>query len=141
MNYDCLIVDDEKMLADSTAEYFDLFGITAAAVYSAAECLEFLSKSKPQILLLDINLGDGSGLELCKTLRETLDIPIIFITARDGDDDAIIALGLGGDDYIKKPYSLGVLLAKVKATLRRYGRSALTFFDDGRLYVTQKNAF
>lgn len=124
MKYDCLIIDDEKMLADSTAEYFNLFGVKTAAVYGAEECRCFLRENGAQLLLLDINLGDGSGFVLCRQLRETLDIPILFISARTSDDDQIIALGIGGDDYIQKPYSLGVLLAKVRAVLKRYGQSA-----------------
>ncbi|MDE6674129.1 MAG: response regulator transcription factor, partial [Acetatifactor sp.] len=123
MKYDCLIIDDEKMLADSTAEYFNLFGVKTAAVYGAEECHSFLRENEAQLLLLDINLGDGSGFELCRKLRENLNIPILFISARTSDDDQIIALGIGGDDYIQKPYSLGVLLAKVKAVLKRYGQS------------------
>ena len=123
MKYDCLIIDDEKMLADSTAEYFNLFGVKTAAVYSTEECRIFLRENEAQLLLLDINLWDGSGFELCRQLRENLDIPILFISARTSDDDQIIALGIGGDDYIQKPYSLGVLLAKVKAVLKRYGQS------------------
>ena len=123
MNFDCLIIDDEKMLADSTAEYFNLFGVKTEAVYGAEECRHFFQENEAQLLLLDINLGDGSGFSLCKELRESLDIPILFISARTSDDDQIIALGIGGDDYIQKPYSLGVLLAKVKAVLKRYGQS------------------
>ena len=64
MRYDCLIIDDEKLLADSTAEYFNLFGVKTAAVYSAAGCRAFLRQDTARLLLLDINLGDGSGFEL-----------------------------------------------------------------------------
>ncbi len=136
MNYDCLIIDDEKMLADSTAEYFNLFGVKTAAVYGAEECRCFIRENKVQLLLLDINLGDGSGFTLCKELRENMDIPILFISARTSDDDQIIALGIGGDDYIQKPYSLGVLLAKVKAVLKRYGQSVRQEgYEDGWLKI------
>ena len=135
MNYNCLIVDDEKMLADSTAEYFNLFDVKTEAVYSGAECLAFLSEHTIDLLLLDINLGECSGFSLCKELRETTDIPILFISARSSDDDKIAALSIGGDDYIQKPYSLGVLLAKVKAVLKRYGRAQNTCYDDGYLRV------
>lgn len=135
MKYHCLIVDDEKVLADSTAEYFNLFGVTTAAVYGAEECLRFLGGNTAELILLDINLGDGSGFGLCKELRQTTDIPILFISARSGDDDKIIALNIGGDDYIQKPYSLGVLLAKVKAVLKRYGNSAAAEYTDGYLTV------
>ena len=120
MQYDCIIVDDEKLLADSTAEYFNLFGVKTAAVYSALECLELLKSNTTEVLLLDINLQDGSGFELCRKLREETDIPILFISARSSDDDKLIALHIGGDDYIQKPYSLSVLLAKVTVVLKRY---------------------
>ena len=135
MKYDCLIIDDEKILADSTAEYFELFGIKTAAVYGADDCRRFFDGNTAGLILLDINLGDGSGFELCKELRQTTDIPILFISARESDDDKIIALNIGGDDYIQKPYSLGVLLAKVKAVSKRYCGNGMREFTDGNLTV------
>ena len=122
MGYDCLIVDDEKLLADSTAEYFNLFGVSTAVAYSVSDCRRFLETDTAQLLLLDINLEDGSGFALCRELRERTEVPILFISARSSDDDKIMALHIGGDDYIQKPYSLGVLLAKVQAVLKRCGR-------------------
>lgn len=135
MNYDCLIIDDERMLADSTAEYFNLFDLRTAAVYGAEECRGFLKENSAKLILLDINLGDGSGFELCKELRQQTDIPILFISARTSEDDQIIALNIGGDDYIQKPYSLGVLLAKVKAVLKRCGAKQQEEYRDDRLRV------
>lgn len=135
MNYECLIIDDEKLLADSTAEYFNLFGVPTAVAYSAPEAEEFLADHTVSLLLLDINLGDSSGFELCRKLREKTDIPILFISARTSDDDQIVALSIGGDDYVQKPYSLGVLLAKVKAVLKRYGQRSTSVYSDGRLTV------
>ena len=133
MKYNCLIIDDEKVLADSTAEYFNLFGVNTVAVYSADECRAFFSENTAELILLDINLGDGSGFDLCRKLRNTTDIPILFISARTSDDDKIVALNIGGDDYVQKPYSLGVLLAKVKAVLKRYGGTVE--YSDGYLTV------
>ncbi len=135
MLYNCLIVDDEKMLADSTAEYFNLFGVNTIAVYGVEECFKFFKDNTAELLLLDINLDDGSGFELCKKLREMTNIPILFISARASDDDKIIALNIGGDDYVQKPYSLGVLLAKVKAMLKRFGQIANTEYSDGYLTI------
>lgn len=77
-------------------------------------------------MLLDINLGSGSGFTLCKKLREETDIPILFISARTSDDDILTALNIGGDDYITKPYALNILLAKVKAVLKRCGTQPTT---------------
>lgn len=135
MKYDCLIIDDEKLLADSTAEYFNMFGVRTAVVYDAAACEHFLETNETDLLLLDINLGNSSGFDLCKKLRKQTQIPILFISARTSDDDQIIALNIGGDDYIQKPYSLGVLLAKVKAVLKRYGQHTDGTYSDGWLTV------
>lgn len=135
MKYNCLIIDDEKVLADSTAEYFNLFGVSTVAVYGADGCRKFLDGNTAELILLDINLADGSGFDLCRELRGTTDIPILFISARTSDDDKIIALNIGGDDYVQKPYSLGVLLAKVKAVLKRFGQAAATEYSDGYLTV------
>ncbi len=137
MKYDCLVIDDEKLLADSTAEYFNLFGVKTAVVYSVSECRAFFEENTARLLLLDINLGDGSGFGLCRELRERTEIPILFISARTSDDDKIIALNIGGDDYIQKPYSLGVLLAKVKVVLRRFGQSEDRdeMYSDGYLSI------
>lgn len=137
MKYDCLVIDDEKLLADSTAEYFNLFGVKTAVVYSVSECRAFFEENTARLLLLDINLGDGSGFGLCRELRERTEIPILFISARTSDDDKIIALNIGGDDYIQKPYSLGVLLAKVKVVLRRFGQSEDrdAMYSDGYLSI------
>ncbi|MDE7265053.1 MAG: response regulator transcription factor [Clostridia bacterium] len=133
MKYNCLIIDDEKVLADSTAEYFNLFGVSTVAVYGAEDCRKFFNQNTAELLLLDINLGDGSGFDLCKELRKNTNIPILFISARTSDDDKIVALNIGGDDYVQKPYSLGVLLAKVKAVLKRYG--GVNEYSDGYLTV------
>ncbi len=135
MKYNCLIVDDEQVLANSTAEYFNLFGVQTFVAYSVKECLQFLDKNSVELILLDINLEDGNGFELCKQLRKTTNIPILFVSARTSDDDKIIALNIGGDDYIQKPYSLGVLLAKVKAVLKRYGENDIKEYQDGYLTI------
>lgn len=120
MKLDCLIVDDEITLAETTCEYFNLFEVKTAFVTSAEECERYLEKNEPSLILLDINLGDDSGFDLCKKIRKITQIPILFISARSSDDDVLIALNIGGDDYIQKPYTLSILLAKVKAVLKRY---------------------
>lgn len=120
MMYDCLIVDDEIELAKATSEYFEMFEVTTVIATNALECIEIIDNNQVKVILLDINLGDDSGFTLCKTLREKTDNPILFISARQSDDDILIALNIGGDDYIKKPYALSVLLAKVKVILKRY---------------------
>lgn len=119
MNYSCLIVDDEETISQTTCEYFNMFDVSSAYVTSYNAAIKFLDDNQVSLLLLDINLNGDSGFELCKNLRKTTDIPILFISARTSDDDILTALNIGGDDYITKPYSLNVLLAKVKAVLKR----------------------
>lgn len=139
MKYDCLIVDDEIELANNTCDYLNMFGVKSYVCYSKSEYEEFFKNNSASLILLDINLGDGSGFDICKEIRKDKDIPILFISARNTDDDKIIALTIGGDDYIEKPYSLGVLLAKVKATLKRYGKIESNTYDDGNLKVDYIN--
>jgi len=119
MKYNVLMVDDEVMLAKMTAEYFNAFGVETFAVSSANECLEFLDQHQADLILLDINLAESSGFDLCKTIRKDYDTPIFFVSARVSTEDMLIALNIGGDDYITKPYDLNVLLAKIKARLKR----------------------
>jgi two-component system response regulator RegX3 len=121
--YDCLIIDDEEALSQSTCEFFNMFGVKTFWVADDKACFDFFEKNKTDVILLDINLGRTSGFELCKKLRHTTDTPILFISARTSDDDVLLALNIGGDDYIQKPYSLSILLAKVKTVLKRYRSS------------------
>ena len=119
MEYQCLIVDDEEMICQSTCEYFNIFDLPTTYVTSYEAALAFLTQHEVSILILDINLGEHSGFELCKKIREKTNVPILFISARTSDDDILTALNIGGDDYITKPYSLSILLAKVRAILKR----------------------
>lgn len=119
MHYNCLIIDDETDLAKATCEYFQMFDVSCIYAGSAEEALKMLEENIADIILLDINLSQESGFDLCKKIRLKSDVPILFISARQSDDDVLIALNIGGDDYIKKPYALSVLLAKVKVMLKR----------------------
>ncbi len=121
--YKVLMIDDDELIARSTADYFNILDVKTAYVTNFDDAVEFLEKNNVSLLLLDINLGDRSGFELCKKIRENYDMPILFISARTSDDDVLIALNIGGDDYIKKPYTLNILLAKVRAVLDRYEKA------------------
>ena len=142
MHYNCLLVDDETELSKMTCEYFEMFEVSCAYVETAAECMKFLQKNKIDILLLDINLAQDSGFELCKKVREDYQMPVLFISARQSDDDVLIALNIGGDDYIKKPYSLSVLLAKVKVILKRIQGQKNNFIKkdnvDGKIQLIEE---
>ena len=123
MEYKCLIVDDDITIAENTAEYFNIFDISTAFVTSFEDAIDFLEENETSLVLLDINLGDRSGFELCKKIRQEFDMPILFISARKSDDDILTALNIGGDDYISKPFTMSILLAKVKAVLGRYEKA------------------
>jgi len=143
MKYDCLIVDDEVMLSENTRDYFNMLGVKTAWVADEKACLDFFRSNDADIILLDINLGEASGFDLCNKLRKMTSVPILFISARKSDDDVLLALSIGGDDYIKKPYSLAILLAKVKAVLKRHSINAadegLFEFGNFRIDFAQKN--
>lgn len=116
-----LIVDDEEPLRTGLQTYLELEGYEADAVGGAEEALE-LDLSKYDLLLLDIMMGGMSGTELARTLKRspaTASVPIIFLTAKDTDDDMVAGLNLGADDYISKPYSIKNVLARIAAVLRR----------------------
>ena len=123
MHYQCLIGDDDAQLAQITGEYPQMFDVSCAYVGSVAEYDEFMKENTIDLLLLDVNLQQDSGFVLCKRIRENSDLPILFISARQSDDDMLTALQIGGDDYIKKPYTLSILLAKVRVMLKRMSAS------------------
>ena len=126
MHTSVFIIDDEVELTEYTAKYFNMSGIKTEYAFDAQSALEYLEENTVSLILLDINLGGDSGFDLCQKLRRETDVPILFISARSSEDDMMLALNIGGDDYVCKPYSLGVLLAKVKAVLKRYEASKAT---------------
>ncbi|MDR0469740.1 MAG: response regulator transcription factor [Peptococcaceae bacterium] len=127
---DCLIIDDEVSISETICEYFNLFGLKSEYVTDYESGLNVAAEKQPSLILLDVTLGGQSGFALCKTLRETSDVPILFISARNTDDDILVALGVGGDDYITKPFSMAVLLAKAQAMLKRSAATAKTALDE-----------
>ena len=116
---DCLIIDDDLSIAATVSEYFNLFDLSCEYVLDYSAGIDAVAEKQPSLILLDINLDGESGFALCKKIREYSGVPIIFISARSSDDDVLAALGVGGDDYITKPFSLAVLLAKAKVMLKR----------------------
>lgn len=130
---DVLMVDDEAELTESTLEYLRAFGLTTAATGTGEQAVEWLLDHQARIVLLDINLPGMTGFELCRRIRAQQDTPILFLSARASDDDEILGLSLGGDDYLRKPYSLGVLLAKIRRILERVSQTLPAGYDDGHL--------
>ncbi|MDF2819770.1 MAG: response regulator with CheY-like receiver domain and winged-helix DNA-binding domain [Clostridiales bacterium] len=115
-----LIVEDEKELADILAAYLEVEGFTPIIALTGEEGRACFASNKPNLILLDIMLPKVNGFDLCKEIRDKSDVPIIMISAKSGEMDKVIALGIGADDYVTKPFSPLELVARVKANLRRY---------------------
>jgi two-component system OmpR family response regulator len=115
-----LVVDDELFLADLVSSALRYAGFTSMTAASCAEAEEAVAAEKPDLIILDVMLPDGSGIELCQRLRHSGAIaPVIFLTARQAVEDKVAGLTVGGDDYLTKPFSLDELIARVRAVLRR----------------------
>lgn len=120
--YKILIIEDDAAIAGIERDYLELDGLS---VETASDGLTGLSRGLDgefDLILLDLMLPGLDGFTICRKLRERLDIPILMVTARQEDIDKIRGLGLGADDYIEKPFSPGVLAARVKSHLARYER-------------------
>lgn len=118
-----LIVEDDRDIADLLADYFEVEGFRTLVAPDAASALEACRRG-PDAILLDVNLPDGDGFEVCRKVRQSVVCPILFLTARVEDADAIAGFAAGGDDYVTKPFSLEVLGARVRAHLARSERSS-----------------
>lgn len=121
MSYRILIVDDDKSLVKMLREYFTIKGYEILSAENGKQAVSLISQ-KPDIILLDINMPQMDGLEVCKTIRGQISCPILFLTARVEENDKIQGLMVGGDDYILKPFSLKELEARVFAHLKREER-------------------
>ena len=115
-----LIVDDEQEIADLVEIYLVSDGYRVFKAGSAQEGLDILEKEDIHLVLLDIMMPGMTGLEMCKKIRETNNIPIIMISAKSTDLDKILGLGTGADDYVAKPFNPLEVSARVKSQLRRY---------------------
>ena len=117
-----LIVEDDLALAEGLRINMEAAGFLAEAVYNVQDAFLQLETAQADLLLLDINLPDGNGVEFAEKVRRMLNVPIIFLTARDMDEDMIAGFRAGADDYITKPFSPSEMVARVKAHLSRYER-------------------
>ena len=117
-----LIVEDDRAIAEIERDYLELSGFTVEIVPDGNTGLARGRSGEFDLILLDGMLPGLDGFEVCRRLRETVDIPILMVTARREDIDKIRGLGMGADDYIEKPFSPSVLVARVKANLAQYRR-------------------
>ena len=115
-----LVVDDEKSISELITTSLRFVGFEVKTAATGAEALRIAEEFKPHALILDVMLPDLDGFEVCRQLRASgQDVGVLFLTARDSTEDTIKGLTLGGDDYVTKPFSLEVLVARLRALLRR----------------------
>jgi DNA-binding response OmpR family regulator len=114
-----LVVEDESSIASFVALYLKNAGYTVRTVAKGADALDQVSSDPPSLTILDLMLPDIDGIEVCRRIRKTSDVPILMLTARDEDVDKIIGLEVGADDYLTKPFNPRELVARVKSILRR----------------------
>lgn len=114
-----LLIEDEEAIADMLRVFMEREGFRLIHVTTGEEGLERLRSRPPKAVLLDLNLPGMDGVEVCRRIRASSDIPVIMLTARDSEVDKVVGLELGADDYVTKPFSPRELLARLKAVLRR----------------------
>jgi DNA-binding response OmpR family regulator len=114
-----LVVEDEPSIASFVSLYLKNAGYTVRTAGTGGAALNAVASEMPSLILLDLNLPDMDGVEICRRIRKTSDVPILMLTARDEDVDTIIGLEVGADDYLTKPFNPRELVARVKAVLRR----------------------
>jgi len=123
-----LIVEDEPSLVESLRYALEVEGFEVVTADNAVDGLERARTWRPSLVLLDLMLPGGSGLDVCRQIRSRSDVPIIVVTAKDAEADKVVGLELGADDYVTKPFSMRELVARVRAHLRRANRAG-TFGD------------
>ncbi len=126
-----LVVEDEQGLREPLVYLLEKEGYDVVAVEDGMQALEAFKTSDPELILLDLMLPGISGNEVCRIIRQTSNVPVIMLTAKDGEIDKVVGLEIGADDYVTKPYSTRELLARMKAVLRRNVEP--TQLEDGQL--------
>ena len=121
-----LIVDDEKRLVSLVQSYLAQVGYRVVTAYNGKEALPIAQKEKPDLIILDIMMPEMNGYDFMRTHRAESDTPIIMLTAKVEDEDKVIGLELGADDYVTKPFKPRELMARVRNVLRRAGKSEAT---------------
>jgi DNA-binding response OmpR family regulator len=125
-NVDILLIEDDTRLAELTATYLEQNGLRVATEARGDRALERFTRERPRLVLLDLLLPGKDGLSICRELRRVHEVPILILTAKDTDIDHVIGLEAGADDYVMKPVDPMVLLARVRALLRRAERNGAT---------------
>lgn len=141
-NKHILIIDDDDDLSFIITDMLENYGYKVTSAADSNEAFELLSENTYDLILLDINLPDTTGFEMCKELRKVSTVPIIFASARTSETDRITGFDIGGDDYLPKPYSMKELLSRVNALIRRTygfeGGEKIVSFGDVKVNITAR---
>lgn len=144
MQHKLLVVDDEKNIVSLLKDFFELEDFLVYTAFNGKEALEKVSVN-PDLILLDVNMPEVDGIEVCKIIRDFVNCPILFLTAKTGERDRVGGLMAGGDDYILKPFSIEELHARVLAHLRREERrvtnNKIRFVQNIVINYTQRTIF
>lgn len=146
MNYKILMVDDDRELLKMLNQYFTLKNYTVMIAENGIEAMEKIS-ANPDIILLDVNMPGMDGIEVCRRIRDMVSCPIIFLTAKVEEQDRVMGLLSGGDDYVLKPFSLKELDARIIAHLKREERlhrkkeQALEMVNESKKQIERMDIF
>ena len=138
-----LIVEDEPKMRELILENIERWGFSGCYVQDFNNVMEVFAKYQPHLVLMDINLPSYDGFYWCGKMREVSKVPIIFISSRNTNMDIIMAVNMGGDDFIQKPFSLDVLMAKINALLRRtynYTNALSNIIEDNGVVLNLKDS-
>ncbi len=122
-----LFVEDEDAISSPFSRALEREGFEAIVARTAAEALELAGRVEPDLVLLDLNLPDGDGRDVCRALRRDSDVPIVMLTARGTELDRVVGLEMGADDYVVKPFSGAEVISRIRAVLRRSRGAAQPF--------------
>lgn len=130
-----LVVEDDWEMNQGICYVLKENGYTSVSAHSIAAAKEICETQESDLVLLDVNLPDGEGFVFCEWLRERSRVPVLFLTARDMEEDALKGYELGAEDYVTKPFSMKILLKKIDVILKRSGGEKGKVFDDGFLRI------
>lgn len=119
-----MLLEDDLSLIDGLSYALNKQGWNVTVAKTVAEAIRLWRGAAFDLLILDVSLPDGNGFDFCKNVRQVSDVPVLFLTASDEETNVVMGLDIGGDDYVTKPFKLGILISRVNALLRR-GRGAL----------------
>lgn len=130
-----LVVEDDYELNQSISYMLREEKYKVHSAHSIKEARLAYYEQEPDLIILDVNLPDGEGFRFCKWVKEQKDIPVIFLTARDLEEDALTGYELGAEDYVTKPFSMKILLQKIRVLLKLVAEEPEEVFDDGYLKI------